>query len=277
MEILTPRELQEAFHFVREKVDFPLQVGMVLGSGLGAFTDSMQKAISFPYRDIPHFPISTITGHAGFLHFGFVEGVSVGVMEGRFHYYEGHHPSRVVMGIRLLAALGIRTLIVTNAAGIINESYHPGEFMLIKDHINLTGNNPLIGPSFAEWGDKFVDMSQAYDPHLAQYARQAAHELQISLHEGVYCGLAGPSYETPAEIRMLRLLGADAVGMSTVYEVIVARQLHMRVLGISFLTNFGAGLSPKNLDHGEVLEIAQKEKVKFVALLQNILQKIDSE
>lgn len=274
---LTQQELEEASSFLQKKIDFPLQVGIVLGSGLGSFVSELQKVTSLPYTEIPHFPKSSVPGHSGVFHFGFLDGISLAIMQGRIHYYEGHHPSRVVFGIRLMGQLGVRNLILTNAAGAINENFKPGDFMLILDHINLTGNNPLIGQNFTTAGDIFVDMSKAYDPLFANYARKAAEKLNIPLHSGIYCGLSGPSYETPAEIRMLKILGADAVGMSTVYETIVARQMQMRVLGLSLISNMAAGILKENLAHQEVLDIAKVRQNDFAKLLKEVIYEIDKE
>jgi purine-nucleoside phosphorylase len=234
----------------------------VLGSGLGAFSDALADRSVVPYAGIPHMPRPKVEGHAGRLSFGRVESTSVACLEGRVHLYEGHPSADVVFGCRLLVTLGCRVVIVTNAAGGINGALNTGTFMLIKDHLNLTGENPLVGRVGA-----FVDMTHAYDPRLRDLARRAASELGVRLHDGVYAGLRGPSYETPAEIRMLRALGADAVGMSTVLEVIALRHAGARVAAVSNVTNRAAGLSDEELSHREVQETAHRSRDQFVSLL----------
>lgn len=236
-------------------------VGVVLGSGLGAFADTLEDSTVVPQAEIPHVPAPRIAGHRGRLCFGKIGRVSVACLDGRVHLYEGHPVEDVVFGCRLLATLGCRSVIVTNAAGGIREDLVPGSLMLVTDHLNLTGRNPLAGLSGA-----FVDMSTAYDPALCALARKAAGEVGMRLHEGVYAGLLGPSYETPAEIRMLRTLGADAVGMSTVTEVIALRHLGVRVGAVSNVTNLAAGLGGE-LSHREVQEVANRSRRDFVALL----------
>jgi purine-nucleoside phosphorylase len=238
-------------------------VGLVLGSGLGALGDRLEQSI--PYGDLPGMPLSTVPGHAGNLRLGRIDGVGIACLQGRVHLYEGHDGGAVVFGVRLLAALGCKAVILTNAAGGIAERLAPGDRMLITDHLNLTGHNPLVGPRSA--GERFIDMGAAYDPALADLLRAAATETHAPLKEGIYAGLVGPSYETPAEIRMLRAMGADAVGMSTVLEVIALRQLGVRVAAVSCITNFAAGISKTPLDHREVQEIARQTAGPFVALL----------
>jgi purine-nucleoside phosphorylase len=231
-------------------------IGMVLGSGLGGLADEIEDARVVPYRAIPHLPMSTVPGHAGRLVAGSWQGREVVVLSGRIHRYEGHDTAKVALPVQMLAAMGVDTVFVTNAAGAVNASYNPGDLMLISDHINLIGGNPLVGMNDDRIGPRFPDMTVAYDAELRASARAIAAKLGITLHEGVYCGVLGPSYETPAEIRMVRTLGADAIGMSTVPEVIAARHAGMRVLGLSCLTNMGAGMSGGVLDHGEVKEVA---------------------
>lgn len=274
---LTANELQQAYDFLRKSVDFPVQVGITLGSGLGALADNLTGRVSIPFHDIPHFPASGVDGHKGVFHFGFLNNVAVAVMQGRIHYYEGNHPSRVPLGIRLMALLGVRSVIVSNAAGAASLSLRPGDLMLISDHINLTGSNALIGEHIPEWGERFVDLSQAYDLDLIGYARSVAQDAGIALREGVYCAMSGPTYETPAEVRMVHLLGGDAVGMSTVYEVMAARQMDMRVLGISLISNMGAGILDQPLQHSEVVETAALRRKDFIKLIEGVVHKIDSE
>jgi purine-nucleoside phosphorylase len=237
-------------------------VGVVLGSGLGAFSDALTDRSIVAYDDIPHMPRPAVSGHAGRLCFGSVEGTSVACLEGRVHLYEGHSIADVVFGCRLLVTLGCRIVLVTNAAGGIHEALQAGSLMLIKDHLNLTGENPLVGQSAA-----FLDMTRAYDERLGELGRRAATELGLRLHEGVYAGLRGPSYETPAEIRMLKVLGADAVGMSTVLEVIALRHAGARVAAVSNVTNLAAGLSGEELSHRDVQEAAHRSRDHFVSLL----------
>lgn len=273
---IAPQEIEAAANFLRAKVNFPLQAAIVLGSGLSSMADAAEKSVAVPYATIPHFPQSTVEGHTGRFVAGFIEDTSVLMMQGRVHYYEGYAMSQVSMGVRLMAALGVRTLILTNAAGAVNHNYAPGDFMLIQDHINFMGVNPLIGKHYAEWGERFVDQSETYTPALLSRARGVAKAMNLNIREGVYAGLTGPTYETPAEIRMLRTLGADACGMSTVPEAIVARQCGMRVLGLSVITNMGAGMA-QPLHHSEVVEIAERKKADFKKLLFGIIRSINEE
>ena len=255
-------------------------VGVVLGSGLGAFGDLLEQTIA--YTELPGMPMSKVPGHSGNLRFGRVDGVGVACLQGRVHLYEGYEADDVVFGVRLLAALGCGAVILTNAAGGIAHGLEPGDRMLIVDHLNLTGRNPLAGPapregSEADGSHRFVDMGSAYDPRLAHLVRAAARETKVTLKEGVYAGVLGPSYETPAEIRMLRALGADAVGMSTVLEVVALRHAGVRVAAISCITNLAAGISPTPLDHYEVQEIARKTAAPFVALLSRATALVGNE
>lgn len=247
---------------------------VVLGSGLGDFGNSLRNAAEFPYTSFPDFPVSTVAGHAGKVIIGYAGEKKVIVLSGRFHYYEGYSMQEVVLPVRLMARLGIRNIILTNAAGGINTGFHPGCLMLINDHINLSGNNPLIGRNRDDFGPRFPDMSFAYDRDLMKIAQMTAEEQGIDLKEGVYCMLSGPTYETPAEIRMLRVLGADAVGMSTVPEVIAARHAGMKVLGISCITNMAAGISLAPLVHQEVVETGLRVRGQFAALINGILAKV---
>lgn len=259
--------LDEAARAVRARTDLIPAAGVVLGSGLGAWAETLEGAVAIPYSDIPHMPVSTVHGHAGRLWIGRANGVPVACLQGRVHMYEGHDAERVVFGARLLARLGARAVLLTNAAGGLSPSFAPGDLMLIRDHINLMFRNPLVGPNEAELGPRFPDMTHTYDPALAAAARAAAQGLGVRLHEGVYAGLLGPSYETPAEIRMLRTLGADAVGMSTVPEAIALRHMRVPVTGISCITNLAAGISPNELSHAEVEEAASQAKPRFVSLV----------
>lgn len=274
---LSSEEMAQAVSYVGSKIDFPIQVGLVLGSGLGGFASLIEKSISLDYKNIPNFPVSNVQGHDGQFIAGFYKGVAVAVMKGRVHYYEGHGLSRVVMGVRLFSQLGIGKLILTNAAGSVNVDYNPGDFMIIEDHINLLGANPLRGPNDDAQGPRFVDLSQVYCPVMRKYAEGSAKSIIGDYRKGVYAAMSGPSYETPAEIKMLRTLGADAVGMSTVPEAIVARHSGMQVLGISLITNYGAGVQDSSLDHSEVIQIGKQRAVPFQNWLGEILKEIDKE
>jgi len=260
-----------AAHLQRERRE-PPRVGVVLGSGLGAWATRLQQAESVPYGSIPHMPTPTVAGHSGKLWLGNLGTTRVACLEGRVHAYEGHAVERVVFGVRLLTALGCRSVLLTNAAGGIRADLTPGTLMLITDHLNLSGRNPLVGWS-PDGHATFVDLTRAYDAELAASARAVASELGQTLAEGVYAGLLGPSYETPAEIRMLRTLGADAVGMSTVLEAIALRERAVRVGAISCITNVAAGLSPATLNHEEVQQTAAAARERFTALLDAWVQR----
>ncbi|MEK3743358.1 purine-nucleoside phosphorylase [Brevibacillus sp. FSL K6-0770] len=266
--------LHEAVAFIEPKLSEKPTIGLVLGSGLGVLADEIENPVVIPYHEIPGFTVSTVVGHKGQLVIGKLQGKQVVAMQGRFHFYEGHGLDAVVFPIRVMKLLGVETIIVTNAAGGINEGYDPGDLMLISDHLNMTFRNPLIGPNDDELGARFPDMSEAYSKELRQLARQVASEQGIKLREGVYVGLLGPSYETPAEIRMLRQLGGDAVGMSTVPEVIVARHMKVKVLGISCISNMAAGILEQPLSHDEVMETTEKVKAQFLALVNGIVAKL---
>lgn len=249
-------------------------VGIVLGSGLGAFADMLSDRSETPYRQIPGWPASTAVGHAGKLVEGSIGGTRVLVLAGRAHLYEGYTAQQTAFGIRELHKRGVRSVILTNAAGGINTSYHPGELVLISDHINLMGANPLIGPNDENLGPRFPDMSEAYSMRAREIAKNEGAKLGLDLREGVYAALAGPSYETPAEIRFLRTIGADLVGMSTVPETIVANHLGMEVLAISCVTNMAAGVLPQKLIHQEVLETGERVRETMVNLLSAIVPKL---
>ncbi|GIP58110.1 purine-nucleoside phosphorylase [Paenibacillus sp. FSL W8-0186] len=272
--ILTQGMIQEAADYIRSKSGVAPKIGLILGSGLGVLADHIEEAVSIAYKDIPYFPQSTVEGHAGELLIGTVQGTPVVLMKGRFHMYEGYGPELTAFPVRVMKALGVAKLLVTNAAGGINTSYKPGDLMLISDHINMTGRNPLVGPNDAEQGPRFPDMSEAYNRKLREIAKQVAKEKEVPLQEGVYVGLLGPSYETPAEIRMFRTLGADAVGMSTVSEVIVARHAGIEVLGISCISNMAAGILDQPLSHEEVIETTDRVREKFLNLVLGIIPKL---
>lgn len=269
--------LDEAVGAIRARAgDAAPQVGLILGSGLGAFAGRLEGGVAIDYRDIPHFPLSGVESHAGRLVLGRAGGVECVAMQGRVHYYEGHDLETVTFPARTLIRLGARTLIVTNAAGGISERLNVGALMLIRDHLNLVGANPLRGHNDERLGPRFPDLSEAYDGELRRLATRAAEARGIALEEGVYAGLAGPSYETPAEIEMLRRLGGDAVGMSTVPEVIVANHMGARVLGISCITNAAAGTGAE-LSHDDVTETARRVESTFMALLEGILEALVAE
>ncbi|HOV69460.1 MAG TPA: purine-nucleoside phosphorylase [Clostridia bacterium] len=265
-----------AVEYISKNTDKKPAIGLILGSGLGGFADTVKSKDVIPYGEIPGFRVSTAIGHAGELVFGAVKDVDVVIMKGRLHLYEGYHISDIVFPVRIMKLLGVRTLIITNAAGGINTIFAPGDLMLICDHINLSGENPLIGPNDSSFGERFPSMCCAYDPGLRAIAKAEANKLGIKLKEGVYAYTKGPSYETPAEIRMMKIIGADAVGMSTVPEVIAARHAGLSVLGISCITNIAAGLSSQEPNTEEVIEVANSVKSRFTSLIENIISQIGS-
>lgn len=267
--------MNETIAFLKEKVSIQPEIGLILGSGLGVLADEIENSIKIPYNEIPGFPISTVEGHAGQLVIGQLQNKQVITMQGRFHYYEGYSLEKVTFPVRVMKELGVKNLIVTNAAGGINENFSPGDLMLITDHINNMGNNPLIGPNNREHGVRFPDLSNAYSKELIELAKVQSQKLNIDIKEGVYVGNTGPSYETPAEIRMLRTLGGDAVGMSTVPEVIVARHSNIRVLGISCISNMAAGILDQPLTHDEVIETTEKVKTNFLTFVKEIVKEMN--
>jgi len=269
-----PTKAVEAAEYVSGQIDFKPSLGVVLGSGLGPLAGRVDSPVVIPYNNIPSFPIPGVKGHEGNLVCGRLSGVEAGVMQGRFHYYEGYYMRDVTFPVRVLALLGVKVLIVTNASGGINDAIAPGGFMAVTDHINLMGTNPLIGMEDAEDGRNFLDLTRAYDPGLLGMARDEAREAGIDLYEGVMAAMQGPCYETPAEVRMLRSLGADAVCMSSIPEVIMARQLGMRVLCISLVTNRAAGLSDAPPAHSEVLEVAKGRHAEFARLIEGIVARM---
>ena len=266
------RQVHEAADYIREKLgSHKPELAITLGSGLGDLADQLADPVLIPYAEIPHFPVSTVPGHKGRFVAGTLGGKEVLCMQGRFHYYEGYDLKQVTMPVRVMKLLGIQTLIVTNAAGGINLGFKAGDLMLIEDHLNLTGENPLIGQNLDEFGLRFFDMTVAYDKEYRELARKAASEEGISLQSGVYAWLTGPNFETPAEIRYLRTIGADAVGMSTVPEVLVARHCDLRVCGISCITNLAAGMGDGLLSHEEVNETADRVKNDFMKLVTRLV------
>jgi purine-nucleoside phosphorylase len=246
-------------------------VALILGSGLGTLADHIDAEASLPYDEIPHFPRPTVEGHRGRLVLGSLAGRTVAALQGRAHYYEGHAVAEIAFPVRVLHAMGARTLIVTNAAGGLNPAFRPGDLMIISDHINFTGTNVLIGPNADAWGPRFPDMSAAYDPAIAAVAEGVARAMHLALRRGVYVGVTGPSYETPAELRMMAQWGGDAVGMSTVHEVIAARHAGMRVLGISAITNLATGQPGLVVTHDEVVAVTSRIEGRFVELVTNII------
>ena len=266
--------MQQAVEYIRTVTAREPRVAVVLGSGLGAFADELADPISISYSAIPGWPASTAAGHAGKLVIGKLGKLDVAVMAGRAHLYEGYTPAQVTMGVRVLRHLGVRSVVLTNAAGGINLSYRQGALVVISDHINLQGSNPLIGPNDDSEGPRFPDMTEAYSSAYRAKAHQVARELKIQMEEGVYAALTGPNYETPAEIRYLRSIGADLVGMSTVPEVIVANHLGMHVLAISCVTNMAAGISPQKLDHKEVVETGERVRDTLIRFLKALLPKL---
>ena len=266
--------VQEAAGWVRGRIGAAPDVAIVLGSGLGDFAATLGEATSIAYRDIPHWPASAVVGHAGTLVVGTLGGKRVAALSGRAHFYEGHDLRTVTFATRVIGTLGVKTLVLTNAAGGINLTFKPGTLMLMDDHINLMGSNPLVGANDERFGPRFPDMSEVYSKRLRQVAADTARAQGLALAHGIYAALHGPSYETPAEIRYLRTIGADAVGMSTAPEAIVARHMGLEVLGISCITNMAAGVLPQPLVHDEVMEVARRVRAEFSALLEGIVERL---
>jgi purine-nucleoside phosphorylase len=269
-------QVMEAVASIRERVSLRPSVALILGSGLGDLASEVRDATGIPYEEIPHFAHSTVAGHAGRLLIGTLAEVPVVMMQGRFHFYEGYAPQVLTLPVRVMSVLGAHTLLVTNAAGGVNPSYRPGDFMLISDHISLpglAGANPLLGPNDERFGERFPPLARAYDANLRSLARAVAATMpDLTLHEGVYAMVSGPSFETAAELRFLRAVGADAVGMSTAPEVVVARHMGMNVLGISLITNTATGAEDEEVKHEEVLTVADAARSRFAALVLGILQ-----
>lgn len=262
--------LEQAADYIKGRTKYSPKIGVILGSGLGEFGDSLETAEYYDYKDVPNLPISTVVGHKG----RFVVTDKLICMQGRFHFYEGYKLTDVTFPIRLMKLLGVEKLIVTNAAGGVNISFSAGDLMVITDHINMMGTNPLIGENLDNFGTRFPDMSNGYDKEMIEIALKVGKEQGLLLKQGVYCAMTGPSFETPAEIRMVRALGGDAVGMSTVPEVITANHCGIKVLGISCITNMAAGVSEQPLNHAEVIETTQRVKEKFIDLLKAIVQEV---
>ncbi|WP_256756796.1 purine-nucleoside phosphorylase [Cohnella sp. WQ 127256] len=268
------RQMEEAKTYIQSQTAIQPQIGLILGSGLGELADEIQDAIRIPYESIPHFPISTVEGHAGQLVIGHLHNKTVIAMQGRFHYYEGYSMQEVTFPVRVMKALGVDQLIVTNACGGMNPDFNPGDLMLIEDHLNMTGANPLIGSNDSTLGPRFPDMSRAYTPELLELVRDTAKSLGITVQQGVYAGITGPTYMTPAELTMLRKLGGDAVGMSTVPEVIVASHMAMKVIGISCVTDMAIGEHLEPLSHEQVIEVANRTKPMFISLVREIVARL---
>jgi purine-nucleoside phosphorylase len=270
----TFERVEEAAQSIRARCGALPETAIVLGSGLGDFADTLLEAIATPYGEIPHWPASKVIGHAGRLVVGMVAGKHIAALSGRAHFYEGHDLGTVVFATRVMARLGVKQIILTNAAGGINTTFAQGALMVIDDHINMLGTNPLIGPNDDRFGPRFPDMSEVYSARLRRIADQAARARDVPVSHGVYIAVHGPSYETPAEIRFFRTIGADAVGMSTVPEAIAARHMGLEVLGISCITNMAAGILPQPLVHDEVMETARRVRGAFIALLEGIIERL---
>ena len=260
-------KIAESKTYLQSKLKNKPKIGIVLGSGLGIYVDQIQNKTIIPYQDIPHFKKTAVEGHEGILIAGEVHGVQVVALQGRMHAYEGHAMEEIVHPVRTLAALGIEMLFVTNASGGINANFHPGDLVAISDHINMSGKNPLVGPNLAELGPRFPDMSTCYDPELRSILKSVAKNHSVDLKDGVYCSVLGPTYETPAEIRMIRTLGGDLVGMSTVPEVIVGAHMGIKVAGVACITNYAAGIKDEKLSHADVKKVAEKAMVGFATIL----------
>jgi purine-nucleoside phosphorylase len=259
---------------VRARIGEVPSIAIVLGSGLGDFAGSLGSAVSMPYGALPNWPVSSVVGHEGRLVVGVSRGTRIAALAGRSHLYEGHDSRTVTFAVRVLGLLGVKTLILTNAAGGVNTAFAQGALMVMDDHLNLTGQNPLVGVNDDRFGPRFPDMSRVYSAHLRRMADESARAMGLALAHGVYAALLGPSYETPAEIRYLRTIGADAVGMSTALEAIAARHMGIEVLGLSCITNMAAGVLPQPLDHAEVMETAQRVRGQFIALLEGIIGRL---
>jgi purine-nucleoside phosphorylase len=265
---------EKAARMIRARVNADVSVAIVLGSGLGAFADDLTHPVAIPYEEIPGFAHATVEGHAGKLVIGNTGGVTIAAMQGRFHFYEGYSLEEVTFPIRVLKLLGVRTLVLTNAAGALNVEFSPGSLMVISDHINLLGANPLMGPNDDRFGPRFPDLTLVYAAELQNMVIEEARAMGMEMRRGIYASLSGPSYETPAEIHMVRTLGADAVGMSTVPEAIVARHMDLRVIGISCITNLAAGVSNRPIDHSQVMAIGERVRGRFTELLRRVVKRL---
>lgn len=267
-------KLEETRAYLSRLIKEAPKIGLILGSGLGSLADEIEEALIIDYKDIPNFPLSTVEGHQGQLVIGRLMGKQVVAMKGRFHYYEGYSMAEVTFPVRLMRSIGVDLLIVTNACGGLNQDLYPGALMVINDHINMTGNNPLIGPNFSQLGPRFPDMSNAYDRDLIDLVHRAGKKVGVKTHEGVYLSISGPTYSSKAESKMFRLMGADTIGMSTVPEVIVAKHSNMKVIGISCVTDMAIFEGSKTISHEEVMEVANKSKAKFISLVKAVLNEV---
>lgn len=265
-------DIKKSVEFIKEKISFEPEVGIILGSGLGDFANNIENSIVIDYSEIPGFPQSTVVGHSGQLIFGDLEGKKVVAMKGRIHFYEGQGIDKTVFPTKVLCELGIKNLVVTNAAGGVNEEFTPGDIMIIRDHINFASTNPLIGPNEDDKGPRFLDMTEAYSKDLIKKAKETAKNLNMDVKEGVYMWFTGPCYETPAEVKLARILGADSVGMSTVPEVIIARHRGVNVLGFSCITNMASGILDQPLDHKEVIEVSNRIKDDFAKYVRETIK-----
>jgi purine-nucleoside phosphorylase len=270
------KRIHETLQFLKEKTPFKPQVGVILGSGLGAFVKEIQTELVLPFRDIPNFMPTTVEGHQGNLIFGRVKGKSIVALQGRNHFYEGHSMDMVVFPTRVMALMGIKVLVLTNSAGGLGDGMEAGDFMIIDDHINLMGTNPLMGPNIKEFGPRFPDMTEAYDKRLIQKMEKILTKNKVRFHKGVYGGLSGPTYETPSEVRYLKIIGCSAVGMSTVPECIAANHLGLRVAAVSCITNLAAGISKHKLSHDEVTVTAKKVELQFSSFLTELIGDIQN-
>lgn len=274
MMTMTIQRLQDTVNFIRSKSQVKPRIGIILGSGLGAFVNELKVDAKIPYNEIPHFIPPTVEGHSGNLFLGTINDIPVAVLQGRNHFYEGHSMDTVVFPTRALSMLGIETLVLTNSAGGLGETMIPGDFMIIEDHINLMGSNPLMGPNIKELGPRFPDMTEAYDKKLIAQMENIFKKQNTRFHKGIYCAVSGPTYETPAEVRYLKLVGGKAVGMSTVPETIAANHLGLRVAALSCITNLAAGLSSNKLSHDEVTETAKQVEAKFLSFLKEFVSEL---
>ena len=267
-------KIQEASGYIKAKIGNSPEVGLILGSGLGDLADEIEAPVAIDYKDIPHFPVSTVVGHAGQLIIGRLQGKQVVAMKGRFHFYEGYSMQEITFPVRVMKALGVKVLFVTNACGGLNTDLYAGALMIINDHINMMGSNPLIGHNHEELGPRFPDMSTAYERELVELAHRVSREQEVETKEGVYIGISGPNYLSKAELRMITRMGADAVGMSTVPEVIVAKHGGMKVLGISCVTDMAIPDALESISHEQVMEMANQTKPKFIKLVKGILKEL---
>ncbi|TWI57977.1 purine-nucleoside phosphorylase [Halalkalibacter nanhaiisediminis] len=268
-------KMKQSATYIEGKLKTTPKIGLILGSGLGELADEIENAVKIPYGDIPNFPVSTVEGHAGQLVIGTLHGKEVVAMQGRFHYYEGYSMQEVTFPVRVMKQIGVELMVVTNACGGMNKNFAPGDLMVITDHLNMTGDNPLIGHNHEELGPRFPDMSHAYTPELVNFVMETGKKLDISLQKGVYAGVTGPTYMSGAELIMLRNLGGDVVGMSTVPEVIVARHADMKIIGISCITDMAVGEEIQGITHAEVVEVANRTKPKFIKLVKEIVSTVE--